>query len=191
VDQGELLAYAIRACERLRLTYMVVGSFTSGAYGEPRFTNDIDIVVDLRPEQVDALCGAFPADQFYVSREAALGAIGIGGQFNVIEPESGNNIDFMIARRDEWGQEELRRRQRLPFLAGVEGYAARPEDVIISKLLYFQEGGSDKHLRDIAGILKVAAQPLDRNYLERWIAALNLQEPWSAILQRLGDKTAP
>jgi hypothetical protein len=187
VEQGELLEYAVTVLERLRITYMVVGSFTSGAYGEPRFTNDIDIVVDLRSPDVKPLCEAFPPDRFYLSEEAARGAVASGGQFNVIEPESGNKIDFMIARRDPWGREQLSRRQRLPFLPKLEAFAARPEDIIISKLIYFEEGGSDKHLRDIAGIFAAGTQAIDRQYIERWVQSLNLANAWNAVLGRLGQ----
>ena len=44
-------------------------------------------------------------------------------------------------------------------LSDREGYTARPEDLIISKMLYYREGGSEKHLRDITGMLKVSAEP--------------------------------
>jgi hypothetical protein len=54
-----------------RIKYMVVGSFASIAYGEPRLTNDIDIVVQLNFEQADLLCNAFPDPEFYVSVAAA------------------------------------------------------------------------------------------------------------------------
>ena len=95
---------------------MVFGSITSGAYGEPRLTLDIDIVVNLTAEKIDPLCASFPAKDFYVSREAAVAAVAQRGQFNIIDPESGNKIDFMIAPQDDWGREQLKRRRRIPLL---------------------------------------------------------------------------
>src|SRR5438105_4821651 len=143
---------------------MVVGSFASGAYGEPRLTQDIDIVISpTAPAELNRLCAAFPPDDFYASIDAALQALHQpAGQFNVIHPTSGNKIDFMIARKDEWGREQVARRQRMRLLPDRQGYVARPEDVIIGKMLYYQEGGSEKHLRDIAGILKVSGENVDR-----------------------------
>src|SRR5436190_1059440 len=143
---------------------MVVGSFASSAYGEARLTLDIDIVIDPLPGQIAILCEAFPADLFYVSKEAALEASRQPlGQFNVIHPESGNKIDFMIARRDSWGREQVRRRVRLEILVGVYAFAARPEDVVLAKMQYYQEGGSEKHMRDITGMFKVSGKDIDRH----------------------------
>ena len=184
MDQAKLLAYAVQKLEGLGIPYMVVGSFTSSAYGDPRFTQDIDIVVDLRADQVSALCEAFPAADFYVSREAARAAIEQRSQFNVIHPESGNKIDFMIARADPWGAEQLRRRQAIRFLPDLTAYVARPEDVILGKLLYYEEGGSEKHLRDITGILK-AGTPVDRAYIEHWSQQLGVGHVWEAIQTRM------
>src|SRR5436305_38852 len=165
---------------------MLVGSYASGVYGEPRLTLDIDLVINPTVDQVVELCECFPPDDFYCSREAAIAALQqTNSQFNVIHPASGNKIDFIIARRDAWGREQFDRRQKRLLLPQMQGYAARPEDVIISKLLYYQEGGSEKHLRDIAGILKVSGDEVDRAYVEKWAAQLDVMEIWEAILKRL------
>lgn len=177
----------IEILEDLRIPYMLVGSFASGAYGEPRLTQDIDVVVDLRPGQVQRLCAAFPRGEYYVSGEAAARAAQEGGQFNVIHPSSGNKIDFLISRQDPWGRAQMARRQRVRILPDREGYAARPEDIIISKMEYYREGGSEKHLRDITGILKVSGQEVDRAYVAKWARSLELDEIWQAILRRLGE----
>ena len=63
----------------------------------------------------------------------------------------------------------------------LELFVAAAEDVIIGKMLYCREGGSDKHLRDIAGILKVSGENLDRAYIERWSRDLGLAEIWSMV----------
>ena len=110
MEQTDLLKLIATTLDALHVPYMVVGSYASGAYGDPRFTQDIDIVVDLTAAQLDELISRLPSDDFYVSREAALEAIRDAGQFNIIHPESGNKIDFMIARKDAWGQEQMRRR---------------------------------------------------------------------------------
>src|SRR4051794_32113644 len=149
---------------------MLVGSFASSAYGEPRFTQDIDIVLDLPAAQIPALCAAFPVPDFYVSESAVREAVQRRFQFNVLHTTSGNKIDFLLPRDDEWGRTQLGRRQRVRLLPDREGFAARPEDVILGKLWYFAEGGSDKHLRDIAGILRVSGDVVDRDDVGRWAA---------------------
>ena len=146
---------------------------------------DIDIVVELRPDQAAKLCEAFPSPEYYVSENAAQEAIATGGQFNVIHPASGNKIDFMIARRDAWGRSQINRRRREEILPGRPGYTAAPEDVILGKLWYYREGGSEKHLRDIAGMLQVSGDEIDTKYIEHWTQQLGLTEAWQAVLDRL------
>src|SRR2546426_357758 len=152
MEQLDFLRLAIEILERLQIPYLVCGSVASGAYGEPRMTRDIDIVIDLRLGRISDLCEQFPAPEFYVSKEAARDAVRQGTQFNVVHPTTGNKIDFMISRDDVWSRQQLARRRREKLFGTLEGFTASPEDVIISKMRYYQEGGSEKHLRDITGI---------------------------------------
>lgn len=188
MEQADVLRYAIDVLESRGITYLLVGSFASGAYGEPRLTQDIDVVVEMRAADVNPLCAAFPSPEYYVSQQAASEAVARGGQFNVIHPASGNKIDFMMARRDAWGKEQLARRRRKLIFPDREAFAASPEDVILGKMWYYQEGGSEKHLRDIAGILQVSGDEVDRGYVAEWAERLNLTEIWQAIVKRL-EKT--
>lgn len=182
---SELLQLAIETLERLQIPYLVCGSVASGGYGEPRMTRDIDIVIDLRFGKVAELSEAFPAPDFFVSKEAAIEAIRTEKQFNVIHLASANKIDFMIARDCVWSRVQLERRQRIPLFGNVEGFAASPEDIVLSKMLYYHEGGSEKHLRDITGILSVQAEKIDRDYISQWATRLKVAEVWSAVLRRL------
>lgn len=47
MEQSELLRFLVAVLERLKLPYFITGSTVTIFYGEPRFTNDIDVVVDL------------------------------------------------------------------------------------------------------------------------------------------------
>jgi hypothetical protein len=185
VEQPDLLRLTIEVLESQGIAYLLVGSLASGVYGEPRLTHDIDLVVEIGPDQVDSLCAAFNPDEFYVSAPAARRAASRGGQFNVIHPASGNKIDFMIARKDPWGRSQFARRRRELVLPGREGYVAAPEDVILGKLWYYREGGSEKHLRDIAAMLQVSGELIDNAYLADWAKRLDLTEIWEAVLARL------
>lgn len=185
MEQVDLLRYAVETLERLSIPYMIVGSFASSVHGEPRMTQDIDIVIDPSPAQLDHLCAAFPGDDYYVSRDAARQALAGRDQFNVIHPDSGNKIDFMIARADAWGREQVSRRSMVPILPDREAYVAKPEDVILAKLLYYQEGGSEKHLRDITGVLKAGRTAVDRAYIDRWACDLGVVDEWQAVLNRV------
>lgn len=183
MDQAELLKVVVGILESQSIPYMIVGSFASAAYGEPRFTQDIDIVVDLRSGQVGPLCDAFPGNEFYCSRPAAEQAVSQRRQFNVIHPASGNKIDFMLAKFDPWGRKQLERRRKRPFLPDLEACVASPEDVILAKMIYYREGRSEKHPRDIAGMLRISGSEIDRDYITEWAGQLGLLDVWKKILE--------
>ena len=185
MDQDELLRFTVDLLERLQIPYMLVGSMASSVYGEPRLTQDIDIVIAPSMPQLDALCDAFPSSDFYVSRESARQALRSRSQFNILDPSSANKIDFMIAKSDAWAAEQLARRERMRLLPDLEGFAARPEDVILSKMQYYEEGGSEKHLRDITSMFKTSSHKIERAYLQKWVVTLGLGETWKLILSRL------
>ena len=74
MEQSDLLRKLAAELERLGISYLVTGSTATIAYGEPRLTNDIDVVVELRLDQLDAFCAAFPAPEYYFSKDAAIQA---------------------------------------------------------------------------------------------------------------------
>ncbi|TWT86331.1 hypothetical protein Mal64_38720 [Pseudobythopirellula maris] len=187
MDQLDLLRLVVETLDRLGVDYAVVGSFASGAWGEPRLTQDIDLVVDLDVFDAESICNAFHADDFYVSKTAAHEAVECRGQFNLLHPASGNKIDFMIAGDSDWSRTQLSRCIQAPLLPEKYVKVAAPEDVILAKLIYYREGGSEKHVRDITGILVTGAVEIDRQYLDRFAEQLGVEEEWRSILQKLGE----
>ena len=190
MDQPELLRHTIRSLDDLKVPYMLVGSFASTTYGEPRFTQDIDIVIDLPSSLIMRFCAAFPAPDFFLSPEAVVEAVRTRFQFNVLHPGSGNKVDFILPRDDDWGREQLRRRRRVTILPGLDADSASPEDVILGKLWYYSLGESDKHLRDIAGMLKVSGTRIDHDDIAFWADRLGVADAWRVVLARIaGDPT--
>jgi len=186
MEQFDLLRYTVETLERLSIPYALVGSWGSGIYGEPRFTRDIDIVVELTMASVPAFCAAFPNGEFYLSENAVREAVRDRFQFNVVHPSSGNKIDFILIRNEPWRAGQVSRRRRVTLGSGDEtfsGYVAAPEDVILGKLWYYSEGGGDRHLRDIAGILRVTGDGVDRAEVERWARQLGYLEIWQAVIE--------
>lgn len=191
MNQRDLLAYTLAALDRLAVPYMVVGSFAGYVYGEPRFTQDIDLVLELPVGAVPPFCAAFPSPEFYLSEKAVRDAIRSRFQFNVLHPASGNKIDCVFPREDDWGRTQLTRRRREKVLPDVEGYIASPEDIILGKLWYHADGGSDKHLRDIAGILRVSGELVDRDDVTAWATKLGYLDIWRNVLAAVDDPNAP
>jgi len=181
MELAELLSRVTSTMDRLGVPYLVTGSMATIAYGEPRLTNDIDLVVRLSPLQVDPLCDAFPEDEFYVSREAALDSAKMWRQFNILHPKSGLKIDVMVADDSDFNASRFGRARFLSVAPDVTAAFASPEDVILKKLEYFREGGSEKHLRDIAGVLKIMGPELDQRYIVIWARRLGLSALWSEV----------
>ena len=180
MEQSELLRYFTSVLEQLHLRYFVTGSVATIFFGEPRFTNDIDIVVDLPPNRISDFCRAFP-DEFYLSEEAVRRAVSRKRQFNVIHPASGLKVDVMVPAEDTFNRSRFARAKRLRPAQDYDVVFASPEDVILKKLEYHLQGGSEKHLRDIAGILKISGEQLDYTYIDDWSVRLGLQETWSKV----------
>lgn len=184
MNQAELLRYLVEAFEALGIDYMISGSQASIYYGEPRFTQDIDVVADVTPAHVLALLEQFPLPEFYLSEDAVREAIQGRGQFNIIHPTSGLKIDVMLRKDAPYDRLEFERRQRQPLLPGKEAYFARPEDVIIYKMIYFRERRSDRHLRDVASMLRISGAEIDTRYVAEWAGRLGLSEIWEAVCRR-------
>ncbi len=185
MNQIDFLKTVVGTLEAQGVAYMVVGSFVSSRFGEARFTNDVDIVIDVSETQVLSLCKAFPVPEFYWSQQAALDAVRTRRQFNIIHSASANKVDFMIVKQTPWGKLEFSRRSRRSIGDECVAFTASPEDVILAKMSFYQEGGSDKHLRDITGILRITGNKVDREYILEWAQHLGLNEVWQMILERL------
>jgi hypothetical protein len=170
--------------DRLNATdaiWMTTGSIAAMTYGDYRVTSDIDIILVLAPSNVAKMGAAFPLDEFYcppldvISIEAARTE---RGHFNLIHHETGFKADIYVAGTDALTRWAFAHRQKIPFDESIL-WVAPPEYVIIGKLEFFREGGSEKHLHDIRGMLKETE--IDRAFLEKEIAARGLQEAWRAV----------
>ncbi|HEV8440722.1 MAG TPA: hypothetical protein VGT40_21760 [Methylomirabilota bacterium] len=185
MTQAELLRYLAETLEGLGVDYMVGGSHAAMYYGEPRLTRDVDVVVSLHRERLPALLQRFPADEFYVDADAAREAVDTSGQFNIIHPGSGLKVDVYVNPDTPYDRARLARRQRLPLAPGVDAYFARPEDVILYKLLYAREGG-ELHLRDVLGIIRVSGPDLDERYVVEWAERLGVRAVWERVRRQAG-----
>jgi hypothetical protein len=185
MDPLELLKTTAAILERLKIPYFVTGSMASMAFGESRLTNDIDIVVELREPQIKSLANAFHTPEYYADEEMIREAVQRRDQFNIIHPSSGLKVDVIVCPDTPFNRSRFSRARRLPLSEAAEANFASPEDIILKKMEFYKQGGSEKHLRDITGILKVSGPEVDKSYIARWAAELGVQEIWAAILRRL------
>lgn len=173
------------------IAYRVVGSLASMIYGEPRFTNDVDIVADIPLAKAERFCRHFASPEYFVSEPAVRDAIQRRFQFNVLHPASGLKVDVILPPRTEFARSEAARVRRVRAEGEYDAWFGSPEDVLLNKLVYFRLGGgvSEKHLRDIAGMMKLLREKLDRAYIADWAAKLGVAEEWNLVQKRVDDAT--
>jgi hypothetical protein len=148
----------------------------ASVYGEPRLTADIDIVLLLGAQDLTRLRATFPESDYYVPPDEAIaGAMESGGMFNLVHHATQFKADVYLAAGDPLHDWALGYRRRID-ISGSGAWIAPPEYVILRKLQFFREGGSDKHLRDIRFIL--AATPVDRAFIETEVGKRGLLGPW-------------
>lgn len=181
MDQFELLKTIVTELESLDVPYLITGSVASMAYGEPRMTNDIDIVVSLKAEHIHGLLEKFHTPEYYIDEEMISSAIRSASQFNIIHLASGLKIDMIINKNTAFDQCRFTRANRLQPDASYQADFASPEDVILKKMEYYREGGSEKHLRDIAGILQISSDKIDLKYITDWVKVIGLDDLWQHI----------
>jgi hypothetical protein len=165
----------------LGVPWMAVGSIASSAYGERRSTLDVDVVAVVGKQTAARFGSVFSETDFYCPPADVIEIESTRpeqGHFNLIHHHSIYKADIYIATGSEF--ERWAFKNRRPLVAGeTPVWLAPPEYVIVHKLEFFREGGSEKHLRDIRGMLAVTE--VDRPFLEKEIDARRLQDAWRAV----------
>jgi len=178
----DLLVRFAAPLERLGLPYMITGGAAAIVYGEPRLTNDLDLVLAMRARDAAGVAAAFAADDTYVPPVEVLEVEAerpLHGHFNVIHGPSALRADVYVAGDDPlhaWGL----RGRRVIDVAGQRVAIAPPEYVIVRKLQYAAAGGGDRHLRDIRRMLERHLVSIDVDAVATRAAALGLTASWRA-----------
>lgn len=182
MPEHNLFKIFVSRLNELGITYMITGAVASIMYGEPRLTNDIDLVIDLKNEEVERFVDEFPIAEFYCPPQEVI-RLEIGrpqrGHFNLIHHDTGFKADIYTCGRDELHQWGLDHRKMVK-VEGEEFWLAPVEYVILRKLEYYREGKSDKHLRDISSILAISSNEIDFKVLDEKIKTSSLAREWQA-----------
>jgi len=182
MPEPDLIELFVRPLNDLGIRYLVSGSVAAMLYGEPRVTHDIDFVVFLRHNDIARLPTAFPPPEFYIPPPEVIGAelSRERGSFNIIHADSGLKADLYGVSRDEIDGWAFRNTNHYS-IKGMTINLAPPEYVIVRKLEFYREGGSEKHVRDIRSMLAVTGHQIDKSELYEWIQRRGVQEQWRKI----------
>lgn len=184
----EFLAAIVQRLDASEIPHMVAGSVASSHHGEPRSTQDIDLVIDPSRAQLVRFVELFEPNRFYVND--ALAALDRRDLFNVIEPSTGFKADLMIRKDRPFSRAEVARRESVEIV-GVMTAVATAEDTILAKLEWGQTNESARQLRDVAAMISVHALGLDVAYLRRRAAELGVLERLDEMLGLDDDNNNP
>lgn len=181
-----LFSIILQPLERAGLDYMVSGSVAAMTYGEPRLTNDIDLILSLPAASLTEFEAAFPDNDFYrAPTEVLRTELGRShrGHTNVIHHDTGFRADIYFRGEDALHLWAWTRRERMPVTEDLDAWFAPPEYVILRKLEFYLEGGSEKHLNDIRAILE---QPemislKTSGDIRTWAETLGVSQVWNLL----------
>lgn len=182
-DPRVLLKNIARIFEDLKIPYLVTGGMAILVWGRPRFTADIDIVVEIKPSDVDGLVKALRdlGEAGYIDEDVATEIVRNGGEFNFVDGVTGIKIDFWVSSNDPFDLSRFERRSTKEIL-GQKIYFTSPEDLILSKLKWSKESGSNRHLEDAESVLKISGKDLDIGYLEEWAKKLGVMNELGKLI---------
>jgi len=185
LEQHRAFAGVIDVLEAIGADYVIWGGVAAVAYGEQRFTHDMDVVIRLNADDAHFMAKALEEDGYHVSLPSMLDALQ-GGYFNVIHLETNIKVDFFVPRPDPILHWAFQHRRRLPFDEVRQASFMPPESVILTKLRAHQDSGSTRHLDDVEGILRVSGPELDLAYVDREAARIGVFGTWRELLEKSG-----
>jgi len=185
----------VRALEEIGAPYMLVGAFFGSAFGITRATFDVDMLVNLQEPHFNALAHRFPPPRYYADPEQMRDSTRLGIMFNIIDTNQGVKADLVPLSGSLGYREAFARRTRRTFQdeSGneFEAWCARPEDIVLGKLMAWQEGRSVKHPADIREMLVfilsgLSDEELDLHYITARTARLGTEvaELWQMLLNQ-------
>ena len=190
LDIADFLKLVIEALEAAGVEYLIGGAIAEWAWGEPRATQDIDLVVRIPIKAINKLSKELEKRDTLIPAEIILDAIvedRADIPINAIHMHSGFKADLYPVREgDELRESAFRRRQQVDYGPPIgKVYIHSPEDLILYKLIYFGLSQQSKHSRDIAAILKSKKSELDLDYIEGWVTRLGLTSLWKEMLDNI------
>lgn len=174
----------IEKLESAKMRYLVTGSIATIFYGQPRLTHDIDLVLHLKTDEVKKLIEVFSLTEFYCPPEEVI-HIEMSrrpyGHFNLIHHKTGFKADVYLEGNDPLHQWAFKNKRQISLSDSQSIWLAPPEYLIIRKLEFYREGGSEKHLKDIKGMLPQVRTQLALDYLNSQLKQRGLEDLWQQV----------
>ena len=179
----------LNACQKLNLRYRIGGSLASSLYGEPRATNDVDVVIDLTPEDAAPFVRELNSE-YVIYADSLRSAIIRQSCINALHSETVFKIDIFPLKPREYDQQAHLRATVVEIEQEGQFYSllfATPEDILIAKLEWYRKGNeqSEQQWKDILGLLQADLIFLDFDYLENWVKELGLWDLYQRAMEAI------
>ncbi len=174
-DPRHLLIEVSNILQRLKIPYIITGGIAVLVWGRPRFTADIDIVVELKFENINNLVKTLLllGKANYIDKDMVKNALDHGGEFNFIHGETGIKVDFWVLKKTPFELSRMKRKVAKSIL-NKKVYFVSPEDLILSKLQWYRQSQSSRHMEDAESVFKISGKKLDMEYLKQWARKLGV-----------------
>jgi hypothetical protein len=181
-SQDDFLKKLIKTLDDCSIPYMISGSFGSSYHGQPRATNDLDIVIAPTEKQLFRFVESL-GENYYVSLQAVRSAFATKSMFNIIDSHAGWKADFILRKERAFSRQEFERK-RIAEVGGIDIWVTSPEDIILSKLEWSKAGQSERQFRDALGVAVVQWERLDQEYLRKWAKELLVEDSLRQLLEQ-------
>jgi hypothetical protein len=190
LNYEEFVRQVLAALEAAGVAYLMGGAVAAWAWGEPRATLGLDLVVNIPLEAVAKLSKELEKRDMLVPADIILDNIQetrADLPINAIHMYSGYKADLYPLREGDELRASAFERRRLVDLGAPLGevYLHSPEDLIIYKLWYYSLSQQTKHIRDITSIVLTQGDELDYDYLEKWVNQKGLSSLWADLLAKI------
>ena len=178
-EQGQAFGGVLDVLEAIGATYAIWGGLAVVAYGEPRFTQDMDILLSPRQFSASLFTHRLRETHYHVDEVAVNSSLG-GGFFNVIHLGYHIKVDFYVPAEPEL-LAMIDERIYLPFDEMRRAAYITPTAVVVAKLRAYENSQSTRHLDDIASVIRLQGQKLDQARIDVAAAQLGLLGVWRAL----------
>lgn len=174
----ERISQLLRVCET---RFYLTGGAAAIAYGDPRTTQDVDVIVDAKALHLrrSLFFEHLRQEGFLFNEQAIQTAITSGSLFQLIDPKSALKFDLYPRDLVPGGLDRAVEVEVMPGL--VLPVASRP-DLVISKLIWVSKG-SHKSRRDLRQIM-LRANEAEKTLVDELANRLKL---WTLFCEVLAE----
>jgi len=161
----KLYQKTINLLEKEKKPYLLIGGLAVGILGEPRMTQDIDLIIFIPKSSIPAFLKTLKKAEFNFIPATVKKDVELKGAFRVTF--EGLWVDFIVSSTD-FESSAFKRKIKVKLL-GKNVNIPSAEDLILLKLI----PGRERDILDVKSIIERHRGKLDKKYLENWAQKLS------------------